>query len=96
MAYAVVHHFKGGTREQFEAVTAKTDPPDGSLVEGELFEFSGPSDDGWIVVGVFESRGAWETFLHDTLMPVFQEVGAAGFAGPPAELAFEAINVKAR
>jgi hypothetical protein len=96
MAYGVVHHFKGGTREQFEAVTAKVDPPDGSMVPGEIFEASGPSDDGWVVVGVFESKGAWEHFRDDVLIPGITQVGAAGFANPPAETSFDAVNVRHR
>ncbi len=96
MTYGIVHHFKGGTREQFEAVTAKVDPPDGSLVLGETFEASGPAEDGWVVVGLFESRQAWERFRDETLLPGFREVGAAGFSGPPDEISFDAVNVKHR
>lgn len=93
MTYAIVHHFKGGTREQFEAVSAKVDPAGSGLVAGELLEVSGPSEDGWVVMGLFESKEAWERFLNDTLMPTIRELGAAGFAGPPDELSFDAVNV---
>jgi hypothetical protein len=96
MAYGIIHTFKGGTREQFEAVNAKVDPPDGSLTPGEIFEASGPSDDGWVVMALFESKAAWEHFRDDILIPGFTEVGAAGFATPPTEISFDATNVQHR
>ena len=94
MAYGVVHHFKGGTQAQFDAVASIADPPDGSLVSGELFEASGPSEDGWIVVGIFESKERWDSFFNETLLPAIGEAGDKGFAGPPEEWGFEVVNLK--
>ena len=34
MAYAILHHFPGGTKEQYEAAIAAVHPADGSLPEG--------------------------------------------------------------
>ena len=48
MAYAVVHHFAGGTKEQYEASIAAVHPSDGSLPEGQIFHAAGPSTGGWI------------------------------------------------
>ena len=47
MAYGVVHHFPGGTQEQYEASIAAVHPSDGSLPEGQTFHAAGPSADGW-------------------------------------------------
>jgi hypothetical protein len=94
MAYGVVHHFKGGSQAQFDAVAAVVDPPDGSLLPGESFEASGPSADGWVVMAVFDSKERWETFLQEKLLPAMGELGASGFAGPPEEWAFEVVNLK--
>ncbi|HVB01900.1 MAG TPA: hypothetical protein VNE42_11670 [Acidimicrobiales bacterium] len=92
MTYAIVHHFKGATQAQFEAVSAKVDPAGGGLVPGEILEISGPSEEGWMIVGLFESKGAWERFRDETLAPSLREVGDTGFAGPPDELSFDVVN----
>ena len=46
MAYGIVHHFPGGTKEQDEASIAAVHPSDGSLPEGQLFHAAGSSGDG--------------------------------------------------
>ena len=42
MAYGVVHQFKGGTQEQYEASVAAVHPSDGSLPEGQIFHAAAP------------------------------------------------------
>ena len=42
MAYAIVHKFKGGTKEQYEASLAAVHPG-GGLPEGQIFHTAGPS-----------------------------------------------------
>ena len=56
MAYGVVHQFKGGTQEQYEASAAAVHPSDGSLPEGQIFHTAGPSSDGWTIVAVHDSQ----------------------------------------
>ena len=36
MAHGIVHRFRGGTREQYEAALAHVHPSDGSLPEGQV------------------------------------------------------------
>lgn len=43
MAYAVVHHFPGGTKEQYEASIAAVHPGKGSLPKGQIFHAAGAS-----------------------------------------------------
>jgi len=47
MAYGVVHHFPGGTKEQYEASVAAVHPSDGSLPAGQIFHAAGPSEGGF-------------------------------------------------
>jgi hypothetical protein len=90
MAYGVVHRFAGGTREQYEASLAKVHPNAGAdLPEGQTLHIAGPTEDGWIVVAIHDSRESWERFRDETLTPGFQEIGETGFAGPPEETTFE-------
>jgi hypothetical protein len=88
MAYGVVHHFPGGTKEQYEASIAAVHPSDGSLPDGQTFHVAGPSADGWTVVAVHESQESWERFRNEILMPRMAEGIEGGFTVPPQETAF--------
>ena len=96
MSYGVVHHFKGGTPDQYEASIAAVHPADGSLPAGQIFHAAGPSEDGWMIVALHESKGSWETFRDDTLMPRMQQGIAGGFSSPPEEFVFEVANEAGR
>ncbi len=91
MSYGVVHQFKGGTKDQYEASIAAVHPPDG-LPAGQLFHAAGPSADGWTIVAVHESKESWEAFRDGILMPRMQAGIDGGFAEPPQETVFEVAN----
>ena len=92
MAYGVVHQFKGGTKEQYEASLSAVHPADGSLPVGQVFHAAGPSADGWTIVAIHDSRASWETFRDTILMPRLQEGIQGGFAEPPQETVFDVVN----
>lgn len=92
MAYGVVHRFPGATEEQYKASVAAVHPSDGSLPHGQVLHLAGPSDDGWLIVAVHESKESWEQFRDGTLMPRMQAGIDGGFASPPQETAFEVRN----
>ncbi len=92
MAYGVVHHFVGGTEEQYQASVAAVHPSDGSLPEGQVSHVAGPSSDGWLIVAIHDSKESWEKFRDGTLMPRMQAGIEGGFAGPPEETGFEVIH----
>jgi hypothetical protein len=85
MAFGIVHHFPGGTKEQYEASIAAVHPGPDELPEGQIFHVAGPSDGGWTIVAVHESRESWETFRDDILMPRMQAGIEGGFGSPPEE-----------
>ncbi len=89
MAYGVVHHFPGGTKEQYEASIAAVHPTPDTLPAGQIFHAAGPSGDGWTVVAVHESQESWEQFRDDMLMPHLQQGIEGGFATPPEESTFD-------
>lgn len=92
MAYGVVHHFRGGTKEQYEASIAAVHPADGSLPAGQLYHAAGASQDGWTIIAVHDSQAGWETFRDSILMPRMQKGIDGGFTTPPEETAFEIAN----
>jgi hypothetical protein len=91
MAYAIVHHFAGGTQAQYEATLAAVHP-DGGLPAGQIYHMAGPSEDGWTVVAVHDSRASWERFRDDTLLPALGAGIEGGFAAPPQETSFEVVT----
>jgi hypothetical protein len=92
MAYGIVHHFPGGTKEQYEASIAAVHPGKGSLPKGQISHAAGPSAGGWTIVAIHESKESWERFRDDILMPRMQKGINGGFATPPQETSFEVYN----
>jgi hypothetical protein len=88
MAYAIIHFFPGGTKEQYEASLAVVHPGPDQLPEGQLVHAAGPADGGWRIFAVHESQASWEKFRDDTLNPTLPTV-KGGFETPPQEQAFE-------
>jgi hypothetical protein len=93
MAYGIVHHFPGGTKENYEASIAAVHPSDGSLPEGQVFHAAGPSEGGWTIMAVHESKESWERFRDGTLMPRMQQGIEGGFPTPPEETAIDLCKV---
>jgi hypothetical protein len=94
MAYTIVHHFPGGTKEQYEASLAAVHPNRETLPKGQIFHAAGPSADGWTIVAVHDSKENWETFRDSILMPKMQAGIKGGFAEPPQETAFGTYNLQ--
>ncbi len=88
MSYAVVHHFPGGTKEQYEASIAAVHPGKDKLPKGQIFHAAGASAGGWTIVAVHESRESWERFRDEILMPRMKQGIQGGFANPPQETVF--------
>jgi hypothetical protein len=93
MAYGVVHHFAGGTKEQYEASIAAVHPADGSLPEGQLFHAGGASEGGWTIMAVHDSQESWEQFRDSTLVPAMAQGIEGGFTAPPQETTVEITNL---
>jgi hypothetical protein len=85
MSFGIIHHFPGGTKEQYEASVAVVHPSDGSLPDGQTFHAAGPSGDGWTIMAVHETKASWERFRDQILMPRMQAGIKGGFSSPPQE-----------
>ncbi|MBC5806473.1 MAG: hypothetical protein DLM53_11540 [Candidatus Eremiobacter antarcticus] len=93
MAYGIVHHFPGGTKEQYEASIGAVHPKDG-LPKGQIFHAAGPSAGGWTIIAVHASKQSWEEFRDGILLPRMQQGISGGFTAPPQETAFETHNLR--
>ncbi len=94
MPFGVMHHFPGGTREQYEASIAAVHPAKDRLPPGQIFHAAGQSAGGWTIVAIHDSRESWERFRDGVLMPRMQQGIKGGFSSPPQETVFEVHNLK--
>ena len=88
IAIAIVHRFQGGTKEQYDTV-AGVAHPEGGLPEGQTHHFAGPTEGGWQVVAIWDSKESLDTLMSEQLMPALQGLGGEGLPGPPEETVFE-------
>ena len=93
MAFGVVHHFPGGTQEQYEASLAAVHPSDGSLPAGQVFHAAGPSAGGWTIMTVHDSKESWEQFRDGILLPRMQAGIEGGFQSQPEETEIDLVRV---
>jgi hypothetical protein len=75
MALVVMQDFSGGTKEQYDQVTAQLNLG-GHSPQGNLFHVAGMVEGGLRVVDVWESQDALNAFMA-VLGPVAQSVGVA-------------------
>jgi hypothetical protein len=92
MAYGIVHHFPGGTKEQYEVTVTAVHGSLTRLPKGQIFHASGASAGGWTIVAIHDSKESWERFRNETLIPRMQQGIAGGFPTPPQETSFEVHN----
>lgn len=91
--YGIVHFFPGGTKEQYEASIAAVHPGPGLLPDGQKFHAAGPSNGGWTIMAVHESRESWEKFRDEILMPRMQAGIDGGFTSPPEETVVDLYKI---
>jgi hypothetical protein len=89
-----VHHFPGGTKEQYETTLAAVHPARNALPKGQTFHAAGPSAGGWTIVAVHDSKESWERFRDDILRPALSKGIKGGFTTPPEETAFDVHNLQ--
>jgi len=94
MAYGIVHHFPGGTKEQYEASIAAVHPSRNTLPAGQLYHAAGPSAGGWTIIAIHDSKESWERFRDQILLPKLQAGVKGGFTAPAQEFAFETYNLQ--
>ncbi|SDL24215.1 hypothetical protein [Arthrobacter sp. ok362] len=91
--YGIVHFFRGGTKEQYEASLAAVHPGEGRLPEGQIFHAGGSSEGGWTIMAVHDSKESWEKFRDTILMPRMQQGIEGGFTAAPEETVIDLYKV---
>jgi hypothetical protein len=76
MAVCLIYEETGVTREQYDRV--RMEVAGDQAPAGALYHVAGPTDDGWYVVEVWESREALDRFVGDKLAAALQKHGMSG------------------
>jgi hypothetical protein len=80
VSYLQVHFWPRGTEEQYRAMIKVLHPETG-LPEGQRSHTSGPTEGGYLISVVWDSKEQSEAFMQNTLLPALPVDG--GFAGGP-------------
>ena len=91
MAYLLTHFWPGGTEAQYRATLGTVHPADG-LPEGQLSHAAGPTDGGYLIAVLWDSKDTADRFISETLMPSMPVEG--GFEGRPEERGAEVSNLE--
>ena len=94
MAFVIIHHFPGGTKDQYEASIAAVHPGGSSLPKGQIYHAAGAVAGGWTIVAIHDSKESWERFRDGVLIPKMKAGIKGGFAAPPQETGFEVYNLQ--
>lgn len=90
MPYLISHFWPGGTEAQYRATVAAAHPASG-LPEGQVYHAAGPTEGGFQVVAVWNSKSDCDTFVREKLMAAVIE---GGLEGRPEERAAEVVNIE--
>lgn len=89
MSYLLTHFWPEGTEAQYRATVGAVHPG-GGLPAGQTHHVAGPTDGGFLVVAVWDSKDSADAFVSGTLIPAMPIEG--GLVGPPQERTAEVVN----
>jgi hypothetical protein len=90
MTYLMSHFWPGATEDQYRKTIEVVHPPSG-LPEGQTYHVAGPTEGGYLISAVWESKEQADAFTQNTLMKAMPVEG--GFAGMPEERTAEVTNL---
>jgi hypothetical protein len=90
MSYVMTHFWPGGTESEYRKNIETVHPDGGGLPAGQTFHAAGPTDGGFLIAAVWESKQHAERFVQEILLPNTPLEG--GLAGPPEERTAEVVN----
>jgi hypothetical protein len=93
MSYLLTHFWPGGTEDQYRTTLAAVHPSDG-LPAGQISHAAGPTEGGYLIAVLWDSKESSDRFLSETLMPAMPVEG--GFEGQPDERGAEVSNLETR
>jgi hypothetical protein len=91
MAYLLHHFWPGGTEDQYRT-TVKAVHPSNGLPEGQTYHAAGPTEGGFLITAVWDSRESADRSVQGTLLARMPIEG--GFDGRPEERAAEIVSLQ--
>ena len=91
MAYMLHHFWPGATDEQYQATVAVVHPG-GALPAGQSYHAAGPTDGGYLITAMWDSKESSDRFVQEVLLPAMPVAG--GFEGAPEERAAEVAHLQ--
>jgi hypothetical protein len=74
--FLVVNELPGGDQTFYDSVRSIVQQTIGQeKPDGAVSHIAGKTDQGWIVVEVWENQSAWENFREQILKPAFEQAG---------------------
>jgi len=92
MPYLLTHFFPNGTEAQYKATVAAVHPKDG-LPAGQTFHAAGPTEGGWLVVALWDTKETADKFVSESLVPGLAKTQGA-LQGPPQERNTQVFNLE--
>jgi hypothetical protein len=91
MAYLMTHFWPDGTEEQYRTMLSVVHPANG-LPDGQVYHAAGPTEGGFLIVAVWDSKESADRFVNDTLLASMPIEG--GFQGRPEERVADVVNLQ--
>ena len=91
MSYLLTHFWPGGTEDQYRTMIAAVHPANG-LPDGQTFHAAGPTEGGYLIAAVWDSKESADRFVNDVLRASLPVEG--GFEGTPEERVAEVSNLQ--
>ena len=91
MAYLLTHFWSGATEDQYRTMIAAVHPTNG-LPDGQTYHAAGPTEGGYLIAAVWDSKESADRFVNDVLLPSLPVEG--GFEGTPEERVAEVSNLQ--
>ena len=93
MTYLMTHFWPSGTEEQYRTMLGTVHPSDG-LPAGQISHAAGPTEGGFLISVLWDSKDSADRFVSETLMAAMPVAG--GFEGQPEERTAEVSNLETR
>jgi hypothetical protein len=92
VAFARIAVFPGGNQEQYEYLGELMGEGVAHQPERRLIA-AGPSEDGWTIIQVWDSKEPLERFIAEHLSPAMEQAGDRGYPQPPTIADIELVDL---
>ncbi|MGI9120257.1 MAG: antibiotic biosynthesis monooxygenase family protein [Acidimicrobiales bacterium] len=92
MAFGRIVFYPGGTEAQYRAVIDEIGRPFADVPE-RLFHTAGPTEGGWLMITIWQSKEAFDRWGKEHIGPAHQRAGKRGWQSQPETTDFETFHL---